>query len=162
AEAQDGFHLRGIDAVQVVETEDLEDVPHGVVEAGQPKVSSASPDLLDRAHERAQARAGDVGEAGAVDHDLEPALLDRAADRALELAYRVGVDEALRIEEGHLLHVALVYRQLAHAAGPRPTISSIRRARATSSWTCATSASAPAKVRSSRSRSSNSVRSVRP
>ena len=40
AEAQDRLHLRGEDPVEVVEAQDLEDVPHGLVELGQADVAA--------------------------------------------------------------------------------------------------------------------------
>ena len=101
----------------MVEAQDLEDVADGLVEVGQAEVAAVAPDLLDGSHECAQARAGDVGQARAADHDLEVALRQRLLDLPLELADGVGVDEAPGVEERHPLDVARLHGQLAHRRG---------------------------------------------
>src|SRR5713101_2627751 len=70
-EARDGVGLGGEHPVEVVEAEDVEDVLDGLVGAGQAQVPAVAADLLDGPHHGAQARAGDVGEAGAVDDYVE-------------------------------------------------------------------------------------------
>src|SRR5882762_1905656 len=116
AEARDGLHLRRVDAVQVVEAQDLEDVPDGLVQVGQPQVPAVAADLLDRPHDGPQARAGDVGQAPTVHYDLEPALGQRFLDLTLEHADGVGIYEALRVEESHPFHVAGLDGELGHEA----------------------------------------------
>src|SRR5262245_10564192 len=92
AEAADRLHLRREDAIEVMEAEDLEDVEDGLVQVGQAQVAAVLADLLDHAHERAQARARDVAERGAVHDQLEPLLLQRPLDLRLEQPDGVRVD----------------------------------------------------------------------
>src|SRR5262249_9801789 len=117
AEAQDGLALGGEDAVEVVEAQDLEDVEDGLVQLGETDVAAVAPDLLDRPHDRAEARARDVGQPGAVDHDLETVLLERLLDLPLEHPDRVGVDEALRVEQGDVLELARLDLEFSHESG---------------------------------------------
>src|SRR5438093_6882587 len=164
AEAGDGLDLRGIDAIQVVEAQHLEDVPDGLVQVGQPQVPAIAADLLDRPHDGPQAGAGDVGQAPTVHYDLEPPLGQRFLDLTLEDPDGVGVDEALRVEECHPFHVASLDGQLGHESPniARQGVLSTPRASMMSLRIWATRASASGNVRSSRRRSSNSSRSVRP
>ena len=66
-----------------------------LVQLREADVAPVLADLLDRSHDRAQPRARDVGEAGAVDHELEALPGDGALDLGLEEAHGVSVDEAL-------------------------------------------------------------------
>src|SRR5207237_9926221 len=102
---------------QVVEAENVEDVLDGLVEAGQPQVAAVAADLLDGTHHGPEARARDVAETRAVDHDLELLQRDSLLQCPLEEAHRVGVDELLGIEEDDVSDVAALDRQLAHPMG---------------------------------------------
>src|SRR5262249_24326512 len=124
--------LGGKDPVEVVEAQDLEDVEDGLVELGETDVAAVAPDLLDRPHDRAETRARDVGQPGAVDHDLEAVLLEGLLDLPLEHPDRVGVDEARRIEQGDVLELARLDLEFGHQSGgeKRKAVTSPARAHA--------------------------------
>src|SRR6185436_20423716 len=79
--------------VDALEAEDLEHLPDLRRQAADLDVPLALADLLDEAHENAEAGRRDVGQLRAVDRELDVSGGNLVLERALELRRGVGIEK---------------------------------------------------------------------